>query len=494
MTNEYLNSEEAQKMIAEVTEKMTPLLVEGRTYFSDITRNEHGSSGGNVSFSENGVIHRYGQTGNYSDDEFSEHVEAIEDTDFRYLIRFFPVHSKMKFTFRKGEPVQVKQYSVAMFLEDIKDSIENDHYTPEDKILKKELMINFQQEVDELGMFIDSTEYYENAMRSFDFMSGSSDLESIYHLLGRQLKRLYFKYENGAIEAQSEPAFEQHGLNLLTINSIEVEAEYKKRQNAFKEAQKLRHEFFRSLGTLDDRIIYLRVGGFRDHSWPENSTSHNSCKMRVIHTSETTILITDGLTDIYTTPHQDENLEYNGIGAEFYMEFYGQIPYEVIHKHFAMALINSVSQVALGHGEIKQLMLAKKYVSVEFTEENIELWVNRENHENHNCSSFLTPEGFLKDDCFGVMLGMESKIVPQRVQLNLEEVLMISIKPVDSMWLKASKLRSEDNEEAKAAREEIIKGWTERGEMNLVPLTYQKEYVQGAPESGGTMLAPLFPF
>ncbi|MBC9810894.1 hypothetical protein H9Y05_00250 [Crocinitomicaceae bacterium CZZ-1] len=494
MTNDYLSSEEAQKMIAEVTEKMNPLLVEGRTYFSEITRDEHGSSGGNVSFFENGAIHRYGKTGNYSDDEFMEHVGAIEDTDFRYLIRFFPVHAKVKFTFSKGEPIRMEQYTVAMFLEDIKENIENDHYRPEDKIQKKELLVSFTQEADELGMFMDTTEYYEASMRSFDFMSGSSDLESIYHLLGGKLDRFYFKYENGVIAAQSSPAFEEHGLPLLTVTSIEVSPEYSKRKEAFEEGQRLRHAFFRSLGTLDDRIIYLRVGGFRDHSWPENSTSHNSCKMRVIHTPETTILITDGLTDIYTTPHQDENLEYNGIGAEFYMEFYGQIPYEVVHKHFAMALVNSVSQVALGHGEIKQLMLAKQYVSVEFTEENIELWVNRENHDNHNCRSFLTPEGFLKDDCFGVMLGMESKLVPQRVQLNLEEVLMINIKPVDSMWLKASKLRSEDDDVAKVAREAIISEWKEKGEWNLVPLTYQKEYVQGNPESGGMVLAPLFPF
>ena len=92
------------------------------------------------------------------------------------------------------------------------------------------------------------------------------------------------------------------------------------------------------------------------------------------------------------------------------------------------------------------------------------------------------------------MLGMESKLVPQRVQLNLEEVLVINIKPVDSMWLKASKLRSEDDDVAKVAREAIISEWKEKGEWNLVPLTYQKEYVQGNPESGGMVLAPLFPF
>lgn len=488
MKNNYLNSEEAQQMIAELSEQLNAVLVEGRTYHAEITRDQHGSSGGNVSFYENGILHDY----NNSSEDIYEHLDKVGDIRLSQLVQFFPVHSKVKFTFQKNELITAEKYTVAMYLADIKNEIENDPYNDE-KIVKKELLVHFKQEADELGMFIDSTEYFENSTRSFDFMMNSEDLKSIYHLVG-ELESFYFKFENGKIEAKSVPAVEEHGLELLTIDNIEVEPEYKKRQDAFKEGERLRHEFFRSLGKLDDRIIYLRVGGFRDHSWPENSTTHNSCKMRVIHTPETTILITDGLTDIYTTPHQDNNLEYNGIGAEFYMEFFGNIPYEIVHKHFAMALINSVSQVALGHGEIKQLMLSKEKVSVEFTTENIELWVNRENNENHNFKSFLTQEEYLKDDSFGVMLGMESKILPQRVQLNLEEVLMINVKPIESKWLKNTKLRSNDEAIAKETRDEIVQSWRTSGEMNLVPLTYQKEYVQGAPESGGMVLTPLFPF
>lgn len=494
MKNEHLNSEEAQKMVTAISEKMNPLLVAGRSYHAEITRNEHGHSGGGVSFYEDGLLHNYAESGKYTEDEISDHTDAIGNTDFDDLIRFFPVHSKVKFTFKRDEPIQAAQYTVAMFLEEIKTNIEDNRFQPENKILKKELLVHFKPEADELGLFMDSTEYFENSMRSFDFMQNSEDLKSIYYLLEEKLQTLYFKYENGAIEAQSNPAFEAHGLKPLAVNSIEVEPEYKKRQEAFNEGVKVRHEFFNSLGKLDERILYLRVGGFRDNSWPEDSTSHNSCKMRVIHTPETTILITDGLTDIYTRAQQDKNLEFNGIGAEFYMEFFGQIPYEVIHKHFAMALINSVSQIALRHGDIKSLMLAKKQISIEFTEENIEIWINRENHANHNLRTFLTPEGFLKDDSIGVLLGTESKLVPQQVQFNLEEVLMINIKPVESVWLKKTKLRSEDEETAKEARETILKEWKESGAWNLVPLTYQKEYVHGDPESGGMVLTPLFPF
>lgn len=489
MKNNYLNSEEAQKMIAELSEKLQPLLVEGREYYLDITRDEHGSSGGSVKFYENDILYN----SNNGSDEIGEHLDKIEEIRLHSLVHFFPVHSKVKFTFKKGELIVGKQYTVAMYLEGFKSKIENDSYRDE-KIVKSEMLARFQQEADELGMFIDSTEYYDNStMRSFDFMMNSKDLESIYHLVGG-LEAFYFKYENGKIKAQSIPAAEEHGLSLLTIDSIEVEPTYNRRQDAYKEGIKLRHNFFRSLGTLDDRIIYLRGGGFRDHSWPENSTSHNSCKMRVIHTPETTILVTNGLTDIYTSPHQDENLQYNGIGAEFYMEFYGDIPFEIMHKHFAMALINSTSQIALGHGDIKKLMLSQQYVSVEFIEKDIELWVNRENNENHDFHSFLKWTRFLKDNSFAIMLGMESKLVPQKVQFNLEEILMISIKPIDSKWLTKTKLRSKDDAVAKAVRQEIMKGWKDSGEMNLVPLTYHREYIETSPESGGMKLVPIFPF
>lgn len=488
MKNNHLNSEEAQSMMAEVFEKLQPLLIEGREYFTEITKTKYGSTGGTVKFRENGIVYN-----SNSSNEIEEHLDKIEETRLHSLIDFFPAHSKVRFTFKKGESIVAEEYTVAMYLEDIKYSIENESYRDE-KTVKSEMLARFHQEADELGMFIDSTVYYDDStMRSFDFMRNSKDLESIYHLVGG-MEAFYFKYENGKIEAQSIPAFEEHGLSLLAIDHIEVEPEYKNRKDAFKEGVKLRHDFFRSLGTLDDRIIYLRVGGFRDYSWPEDSTVHNSCKMRVIHTPETTILVTDGLTDIYTSPRDDENMQYNGIGAEFYMEFYGDIPFEVMHKHFAMALINSTSQVALGHGDIKNLMLANQYFSVEFTEDNIELWVNRENNENHSLRSFLTPGRFLKDGSLGVMLGMESKLVPQKVKLNLEEILMISIKPFDAKWLKRTKLRSKDNDIVNAAKGEIIQGWKENGEMNLVPLTYQPEYIQTEPEAQGMKLVPIFPF
>ena len=496
MTNEYLNSEEAKKMIAELSEKMNHLLVEGRTYHSEVNKSQYGSSSGGVYFYENEVLHNFNNFGKYTRDEIKDHLKELRDCSFSDLITFFPPYSKIKFTFKKDQQIKAERYTVQMLLESIKNKIEEDLklFGEEDEVLiKTEALVHFKVEADEVGMFVDSTFHYTNKVSSFEFVTNSDDVLAMYHQLEGKIESLYFIYENGTIKAQSQPAFESHGLQPLTVSQIEVAPDFKLRKDAAEKCKSLRHDFFNSLGKLDEHIIYLRVGGFRDHSWPENSTSHNSCKMRVIHAPESTILITDGLSDVYRDYNQDQNLEYNGIGAEFYMEFYGEMPYEIIKEHFAVALVNSTSQIAIGHGDFKKLMENHGETSVEFTEENIELWVNRENNANQDLSTFLPLDDFLKNDSFAVLLGLESKTVPQKLQLNLEEILLVSIKPVNKKWLSKTKLRSDKNDVAKEARQSIIKEFKDSGEWNLVPLTYQKEYIKN--DSGTKIVqVPLFPF
>jgi uncharacterized Zn finger protein len=56
---------------------------------------------------------------------------------------------------------------------------------------------------------------------------------------------------------------------------------------------------------------------------------------------------------------------------------------------------------------------------------------------------------------------MQSNTVPQKLKLNLEEILLIS-KTFENKWLKTTKIRSKNNAVAKAAREEIMQTWKER--------------------------------
>ena len=71
--------------------------------------------------------------------------------------------------------------------------------------------------------------------------------------------------------------------------------------------------------------------------WPDDSTTRASAKLRVIHGKDSTILITDGLSDIYSNFNLDKKIKYNGIGAEFYIEFAGRIEFEDVCGHFLVS-------------------------------------------------------------------------------------------------------------------------------------------------------------
>lgn len=497
MKNEYLNSEEAQQIIVALSEKIAPLLVEGRTYHFEALKTAYGSSRGRIYFYENGIRHSSYYSEKYTPEEIIAHIIPIDACNLFKLSDFFPEHSKIKYTFKKGELINVEKYTIPMLLESIKENTISTLRKLSDcddlaSSYKAEALFHFKKEADEIGMFTDATYYYDDQISSFDHFGQKEDILSIYHQLEEKIERLYFIYENDTIKAKTDPAFETYGLEPLTIAQIELDPDYKKRKEASEECKKQRHAFFNSLGKLEDRIIYLRVDD-SNHSWPGSSSTHNSCTMRVIYAPESTILITDGLSDIYSNPDEDGDLEYNGIGAELYMEFHGAIPYEVIHEHFAVALINRTSQMAIGQGNFKPLMEDHGEAPIQFSEKSVELWVNKENNANQDLSSFLTPKDFIEEDGFVVLLGVASQTVPQKLQLNLEEILLVSIKPVSKKWQTATHLRNPDREAAKESIQSIVKEFKDKGEWNLVPLTYQDEYRKNDADLSMT-LTPIFPF
>ncbi|MDV7698659.1 hypothetical protein N6B72_17175 [Chryseobacterium soli] len=168
--------------------KLQPLLIEGREYFFEITKTAYGSTGGSIEFYENGILYTISSSA-----EIREHLDQLDDLDLTSMVYFFPTHSRVKFSFRKGEEIKAEKFTFAMYLEDFKNKIENDSHR-EEKTIKKELLVRFHQEADELGLFIDLTEYYDNStMSSFDYMMNGEDLESIYHLVGG-LESFYLKY------------------------------------------------------------------------------------------------------------------------------------------------------------------------------------------------------------------------------------------------------------------------------------------------------------
>ncbi len=497
---EIEREEKLKEITGSVMEKIDALLVEGRRYVTDIKTDSYGYSGGGINFYEGGELITRFKPGKYSKDEFIDHTKSIKDGVRNVLMdlkSIYPADTKIDISFEKGGEFKVKALGVTELIEDLKKEIEQSRRANTAKEngeeYRVEAVIRFRQEAGELAMFVDSTEWMGDKPISSDGFK-KSFIEPIYSKLEEKPESFYISYCDNKIEIQSEPAMEQYGMKKQTIFDIELEPEFKKRKDSHNEAVKMRHDLFRSIGDMDERVLYLRIGGFRDHSWPEDSTTHSSAKMRVIYTHNSTILITDGLTDVYSKESLDKNLEYNGLGVEFYMEFCGKVPFKIIHEHFAMALINTTSQIAIQHQTFKDFMLRNNHTTIEFRDDNIELWINKENHANHNADSFLVKDRFYNNDSFAVMLGTESKNVPKSAKLNNEEVLFVNIKPVDSKWLTADKLRNSDNSKAAAAREAIIKEFKDTDEWNLVPVTYHDKYIESAPESDGIVTGSLFPF
>jgi hypothetical protein len=339
-------------------------------------------------------------------------------------------------------------------------------------------------------MFIDTSLRTKNTMRSLGSLNDDSVLDCLYAALGKDLKRLYLKLEKGVLTAQSEPAFPEWNLPLLQTESIVLEPSYQKSKDEFLEARRLRHEHYQRFGRMDEQLIYLNIGGFRSIKWPEDSHSHVSEIMRVIYTEDSTVLITDGMSDVYLGRKDHE--QYNGTGLEFYVEFEGQVPFNTVKDHFCLALMNSVSQIALKHGDFKKLMENLNYVTIEFNEGNVELWVVKDNDSNKDIATFFEDKQY-KGDKFGTLLGMESARVPKSMALNKEKVLLVNVKPFGQEWLKPSKLKSKSDEVQTKTRLDMMEKFRKSGEANKIPVSYVKSGKSTRPEKPGIVETSILP-
>jgi hypothetical protein len=485
------------ELLQKAGEALDDVLKAGRIYYQEKIKTKYGSQGGSIYFVENGVTYDYRN----QDDTMREEMDAIDtkldslahDMNPDVLFRAQAPFTKVQFIFQKGKPVVFKALHVTELLDNLKKHILHDNQTrikEGDEFEYMESLIRFVSQAGELGMFIDTTFKTKNSMRSSAHLSDDSALECLYAALGKNIQSLYLKLENGTLTAQSEPAFPEWNLSELKIKGIELEEAYRKSKTDFEEAQKLRHEHYNSFGKMDERPIYLNIGGFRSINWPENSHSHISEIMRVIYTSDSTVLITDGMSDVYLGRKDHE--QYNGTGLEFYIEFDGHVPFETVKDHFCLALMNSVSQIALNHGDFKKLMENYTYTTIEFNEGNVELWVVKNNNSNQDIKTFFEDKQY-KGDKFGTLLGMESARIPKSMTLNKEGVLLVNIKPFGQEWLKPAKLKNKSEDVQAKTRLAMMETFRKAGEANKIPVSYNTSGKSNNPEKSDIVKTPLFP-
>lgn len=490
-------TQEHSELLKQAGEALNDVLKEGRIYYQEKIKTRYGSQGGSIYFVENGTLYDY----NNQDDAMQEEVQAIDnkldslsrEINPDTLFSVQPPFTKVQLIFQKDQPVVFKVMTVADLLEDLKHHALRNyaaHLKEGDEFEYMESLIRFEPQADEIGMFIDTSLRTKNTMRSLGSLNDDSALDCLYAALGKNLQQLYLKLENGILTAQSEPAFPEWSLANIQKQSIELEPAYKQSKDDFLEAQSLRHEHYHRFGKMDEQLIYLNVGGFRSIKWPENSHSHISEIMRVIYTADSTVLITDGLSDVYLGRKDHE--QYNGTGLEFYVEFEGHVPFNTVKDHFCLALMNSVSQIALNHGDFKKLMENHTYLTIEFNEGNVELWVVKDNDSNKDIKTFFEDKQY-KGDKFGALMGMESAHIPKSMALNKEEVLLVNVKPFGQEWLKPAKLKNKSEEVQAKTRLDMMEKFRASGEANKIPVTYNKTGKSKHPDKPDIVETSILP-
>lgn len=471
-----------QELMRTIGEAYSPYLETGKTYHIEATKGTYGGQQSGIYYIKDGK--KYSPYTNLPEEEkqkLNEELRTLKKAigelssvpDLWDLYDDLPGNTQIRFTFIKDEPAAMQVYGVVELIAMLKEKLleEAENVTDQGTFKRATGIATLTEQADKTSIVGEYSMEFDNKTFTLNSFYGLG-IDLLNTALEEQLQRIWFHFENDILTVQTEPAFPEHGLQAIENASINLDPAYAKRKEASDETIRLRHEFFRSIGTLHDEVLYLNIGGFRDHNWPGYVSGTIAAKFRVIYTENTTIVITDGLSDIYADEHQDKELAYNGTGAEYYFEFDSIVPFYKVRDHYMMAVLNSVTQVALGHGEFKGLMNKFGSLTLQFNSANVETWVIKNNDANNDADTFFNSSQYSSDEPFGTLLTMGTKNLPEKLKLNIEEIVLVSVKPFGKEWFSSDKLLHPDEEVKTAARMAIIKSFEEDGSYNTIPVSY----------------------
>lgn len=471
-----------QELMRTIGQAYSPYLETKKTYHIDVTKDTYGGQQSGIYYIKDGK--KYSPYTNLPPEdkqklnkELSELNNAIwelrDTADLGDLYDDLPGDTQVRFTFIKDEPAAMQVYGVAELIAMLKEQLleKTERVTDQGCFKKAAGIANFIEQADNTNIEGEYSLEFENKTFTLNSFYGFG-IDLLNTALGGQLQRIWFHLENDTLTVQTEPAFPEYDLHLIEDASVNLDPAYAKRKEAGAEAIRLRHEFFRSIGTLHDEVLYLNIGGFRDHNWPGYTSGTIAAKFRVIYTENTTIITTDGLSDVYANEQQDKELDYNGAGAEYYIEFDSIVSFHTVKNHFMMALLNSVTQIALRHGKFKDLIENLGSLTLQFNNSDVETWVIKDNNANNEADTFFNSSQYSSNELFGALLTMGTKNLPKKLRLNIENIVLISVKPFGKEWFGSDKLTHPDEKVKTAARMAMIKGFEEDGSYNTIPVSY----------------------
>lgn len=450
----------AQRILALVKELTNDVLQDGVLYGNSIQLKEHGTSEKSWQPLTEGV-----EPLDFMDNPISEVLENMSyGNGWTDLYCLYPVHSIIELRLQKGELPTQK----VLLARDIIEKAESEYFPDTlDEGSSCEAVVKYVYQKD-LEMEVVWNEQQGDKTQSYDYCPNGADelVEGLYFALDRKLKILHISYKDGVLTLQSEPGYPELNMASMKEKVVTGSDDFEARKKEARAAIEMRNLFFASVGKLHEDVIYLQSGGLRGYDWPGQGTGLNQTTIRAIHTKDTTVLTTSGLTDIFWKEELDQ-LKYNGIGMEFYVEFDGVIPFEQLKYHPLIIMLNMTAQVAIGHGDFRKYLEKRNTTTIEMTLESLHPYVLAGGDMCNEISSYYPEDIENQSDSVGVLLGMSSNRVPATFQLNREVVMMVNVRPFMPQWLDNGLRGSEKR--ANATRKKMMELFTSKENGNLIP-------------------------
>ena len=180
-------------------------------------------------------------------------------------------------------------------------------------------------------------------------------------------------------------------------------------QQHFDESVERRDAFWEAIGDVHPDVLAHAInpafmGGPK---WPSLRQA-----FKKIDTPEISIIASDGLSDPYSSFDSNPEVKgFNGVGCEFYLECDEKLTdMGTLSTTWQFNVLYQTAQFAAGNPNVLGMINQHTWVSLEL----------------YDCK--VPPEFISPDDRTGILIGLESSIVPQEVELSLEKIKLVNVK------------------------------------------------------------------
>ncbi|WP_108867883.1 hypothetical protein [Aquimarina aquimarini] len=177
-----------------------------------------------------------------------------------------------------------------------------------------------------------------------------------------------------------------------------------------------RNSFWKEIGSLETDVLshMINPSFMGGPTWPSLRQAFIK-----IDTSNSTIIATDGLSDPYSDYDTNkENQGYNGLGFELYLESEKLEDLDTVKNSWQFDILYQASLLAADNGNLINMFQKYTYLSTELYAKKV-------------------PEQFVNEEGrVGVLMGLQSNVVPSKVALSIEPVMLINVKLITPAEIK----------------------------------------------------------